>query len=51
MSRQGKHKEGKTLLGAYVSPEFKALVSQKESGRRRSSAPMWLPPGLMACGS
>ena len=26
MSRQGKHKEGKTLLGAYVSPEFKALV-------------------------
>ncbi len=25
-SRQGKHKEGKTLLGAYVSPEFKALV-------------------------
>ena len=26
MSRQGKHKEGKTLLGAYVTPEFKALV-------------------------
>lgn len=25
-SRQGKHKEGKTLLGAYVTPEFKALV-------------------------
>jgi len=26
MSRQGKHKDGKTLLGAYVTPEFKALV-------------------------
>jgi len=26
MSRKGKHKEGKTLLGAYVTPEFKALV-------------------------
>lgn len=25
-NRQGKHKEGKTLLGAYVTPEFKALV-------------------------
>ncbi|MBQ3098810.1 MAG: hypothetical protein IJI54_05725 [Kiritimatiellae bacterium] len=25
-TRQGKHKEGKTLLGAYVTPEFKALV-------------------------
>ena len=25
-SRQGKHKKGKTLLGAYVTPEFKALV-------------------------
>jgi hypothetical protein len=22
-NRQGKHKEGKTLLGAYVTPEFK----------------------------
>lgn len=26
MGRQGKHKEGKTMLGAYVTPEFKALV-------------------------
>ena len=26
MSRKGKHKESKTLLGAYVTPEFKALV-------------------------
>lgn len=26
MNRNGKHKEGKTLLGAYVTPEFKALV-------------------------
>lgn len=26
MSKQGRHKEGKTLLGAYVTPEFKALV-------------------------
>lgn len=25
-NRQGKHKEEKTLLGAYVTPEFKALV-------------------------
>jgi len=25
-TRTGKHKEGNTLLGAYVSPEFKALV-------------------------
>lgn len=25
-NRSGKHKEGKTLLGAYVTPEFKALV-------------------------
>lgn len=25
-TRKGKHKEGKTLLGAYVTPEFKALV-------------------------
>lgn len=25
-NRQGKHREGKTLLGAYVTPEFKALV-------------------------
>ena len=25
-NRQGKHKEGKTLLDAYVTPEFKALV-------------------------
>lgn len=25
-SRKGKHQEGKTLLGAYVTPEFKALV-------------------------
>ena len=25
-TRQGKHKEGKTLLGAYVTPEFKTLV-------------------------
>ena len=25
-NRQGKHKEGKTLLGAYVTLEFKALV-------------------------
>lgn len=26
MSRQGKHKENKTLLGAYVSHDVKALV-------------------------
>lgn len=25
-TRQGKHAPGKTLLGAYVTPEFKALV-------------------------
>lgn len=25
-NRQGKHAPGKTLLGAYVTPEFKALV-------------------------
>ena len=25
-TRKGKHAPGKTLLGAYVSPEFKALV-------------------------
>ena len=25
-NRLGKHQEGKTLLGAYVTPEFKALV-------------------------
>lgn len=25
-NRKGKHRESKTLLGAYVTPEFKALV-------------------------